>query len=90
MYYRRFLSDIIRQLRSDQGTNFIGAKRELKEALKMIDRDKIRQELLHNNCDWFEFNMNVPSGSHMGGVWERQIRMVRNVCQLFSKEMDRN
>ena len=23
--------------------------------------------------------MNVPSASHMGGVWERQIRSVRNV-----------
>jgi hypothetical protein len=78
---RRFLSrrGPIRQLRSDQGKNFVGAKRELKEALKEIDRDKIRQELLRNNCDWFEFNMNVPSASHMGGVWERQIRTVRNV-----------
>ena len=25
------------------------------------------------------FKMNVPSSSHMGGVWERQIRSVRNV-----------
>ena len=35
---RRFLSrrGLIRQLRSDQGTNFIGAKGELKEALKEL------------------------------------------------------
>ena len=63
----------IRQLRSDQGTNFIGTKRELKEALKELNKGKIRQELLCNNRDWFEFNMNVPAASHMGGVWERQI-----------------
>ena len=43
----------------------------------------IRKELLHNNCDWFEFKMNVPSASHMGGVWERQIRTVRNVLSAI-------
>ena len=29
--------------------------------------------------DFFGFKMNFPSASHMGGVWERQIRSVRNV-----------
>ena len=82
---RRFLSrrGPIRQLRSDQGTNFVGAKRELKEALKELNGDAIRKELLRNNCDWFEFKMNVPSASHMGGVWERQIRTVRNVLSAI-------
>ena len=69
----------IRQLRSDQGTNFVGARRELKEALDELNHVKIRSELQRHNCDWFVFNMNVPSASHMGGVWERQIRSVRNV-----------
>ena len=82
---RRFLSrrGPIRQLRSDQGTNFVGAKRELKEALKELNGDAVRKELLRNNCDWFEFKMNVPSASHMGGVWERQIRTVRNVLSAI-------
>ena len=69
----------IRQLRSDQGTNFVGARRELKAALEEFDHTKIRSELQRHDCDWFEFNMNVPSASHMGGVWERQIRSVRSV-----------
>ncbi|XP_028412562.1 uncharacterized protein LOC114535455 [Dendronephthya gigantea] len=82
---RRFLSRTgpIRQLRSDQGTNFVGAKRQLREALEELDHDKIRQQLQHVNCDWFEFNINVPSASHMGGVWERQIRTVRNVLSAI-------
>jgi hypothetical protein len=25
-------------------------------------------------CDVIDFKMNVPGSSHMGGVWERQIR----------------
>ena len=66
-------------LRSDQGTNFVGARNEFKEALSELDHSKISTEMLQQNCDYFSFKMNVPSASHMGGVWERQIRSVRNV-----------
>lgn len=45
----------------------------------MLEHDKIRQELVKRNCDWVDFKTNVPEASHMGGVWERQIRTVRNV-----------
>ena len=64
-------------------TNFVGAKKELKEVLGELDHNKIGKELLQNNCDWFSFKMNVPSASHMGGVWERQIRSVRNVLSVL-------
>ncbi|KAK3755825.1 hypothetical protein QZH41_003462 [Actinostola sp. cb2023] len=72
---RRFISrrGPIRQLRSDQGTNFVGARRELAQALAEMDQDKIKNKLLEDSCDWFTFKMNVPAASHMGGVWERQI-----------------
>ena len=75
---RRFLSrrGPVRQLRSDNGTNFVGARRELKEALEEMDEHRIRNELLKSQCDWIKFKMNVPAASHMGGVWERQIRTV--------------
>lgn len=57
----------------------MGASRELRAALNELGHDKIRGELQRHDCDWFVFKMNVPSASHMGGVWERQIRSVRNV-----------
>ena len=44
-----------------------------------MDQNKIKAKLLENQCDWFSFKMNVPAASHMGGVWERQIRSVRNI-----------
>ena len=73
----------IRILRSDQGTNFVGARRELKEALMELDQRKISSELLKDGCDWITFRMNVRSASHMGGVWERQIRSVRGVLSAL-------
>jgi hypothetical protein len=65
----------VRLIRCDQGSNFIGAKHELKQAMKEMDPDKIKTAMLEQDCD---FVMNTPSSSHMGGVWERQIRTVRN------------
>ena len=52
---------------------------KLQQAVTELNHLRIREELLLNNCDWIEFKPNVPHASHMGGVWERQIRSVRNV-----------
>jgi len=68
----------VRTLYCDQGTNFVGASHELKSALKEIQDEKIRNFMMEHQCD---FQMNTPSSSHMGGVWERQIRTVRNVLE---------
>ena len=78
---RRFLSrrGPMKQIRSDRGSNFVGAKSELEEALSEMDQARIHNFLLERNCGWFEFKMNPPSASHMGVVWERQIRSALNV-----------
>ena len=78
---RRFLSirGPIRQLRCDCGTNFVGANNELKDEFSKMDESSIKKYLLTKNCDFFEFRFNVPSASHMGGAWERQIRTIRSV-----------
>lgn len=66
----------VREIRSDQGTNFVGVKNELTKALKELDKDRLTAYLSQKQCD---FIMNVPDASHMGGVWERQIRTVLSV-----------
>ena len=76
----------IRLLRSDRGTNFVGAKNELKEALKEMDQSQIERYLQREGGD-LEFRMNVPSASHMGGVWERQIRTARSILDAM---LDKN
>ena len=77
--YRRFVSrrGPVKRLYCDNGTNFVGGKRELESALKEMDVDQLRREMLKDECDLVEFKMNVPHASHMGGVWERQIRSAR-------------
>lgn len=63
----------VRQIRSDQGSNFVGAKNELN--VKFNDA-KVVSYLAQKQCD---FVLNAPSSSHIRGVWERQIRTIRNV-----------
>lgn len=81
---RRFISlrGPIKVLRSDQGTNFVGADNELKAALNEIDNIEVRDFLLQNDCV-FEFKLNPPGASHMGGVWERLIRSVRSILGVI-------
>ena len=64
-------------LYSDNGSNFVGGERELREALSMLHKDnKVNGALLVKHIDW---RFNPPLASHMGGAWERQIRTVRKV-----------
>ncbi|XP_060723378.1 uncharacterized protein LOC132844190 [Tachysurus vachellii] len=72
----------IRQLQSDQGTNFVGARREFLETVKEMDQESLKQL----GC---EFVMNPPSASHMGGAWERQIRTIRSVLTSILDQSSR-
>lgn len=62
----------VSQLQSDQGTNFLEARNEFQELMKGIEQECVKEL----GCN---FVMNPPASSHMGGVWERQIRTVRSV-----------
>ena len=82
---RRFIArrGQVTQLRCDNGTNFVGAERELREALTEIKNDTIYHELLKNQIEWV---FNPPAASHFGGIWERQIQTVRKVLSQLTKE----
>ena len=75
-------------IRSDNGGNFVGADNEMQKEIKEMDHCKIKDFLLSENCDWewVEWERNPASASHMGGVWERQIRSVRNVLSSLLTE----
>ena len=59
---------------SYNGTNFAAADNELKKACSEMNHQQ-NQHLLENTAaDWMIWSKNVPAASHMGGVWEHQIR----------------
>ena len=62
-----------RQIHTDRGTNFVGAAHELH---RQLTKNKDLQKF--SNKQNIEFVTNTPYSSHMGGIWERRIRAVRN------------
>ena len=50
---------------SDNGTNLVGAEKELRLALKNVDFDEVTSKLSPYNTEW---KFNPPSRPWMGGV----------------------
>lgn len=82
--FRRFICrrGQVSELRSDNGTNFIATEKELKEALKTWNQDKIEQALQQKGVKW---TFNPPAAPHHGGVWERLIRLLKRVLLAVTK-----
>ncbi|XP_038153297.1 uncharacterized protein LOC119791326 [Cyprinodon tularosa] len=74
---RRFLAvrGPVKQIRSDRGTNFIGACKDLGISSN-IDNNVVRRYLSEKGCTW---TFNPPHSSHMGGAWERMIGITRRI-----------
>lgn len=76
---RRFFSirGPAKLLRSDRGTNFVGACKEL-----ALDNDNtaVRKYLQEKGCSW---KFNPPHASHMGGSWERLIGVARRILDAM-------
>lgn len=70
-------------IRSDNGSNFVAAERELRDAIQLWNQDKIHNTLRQKEVEWI---FSPPTGSHFGGIWERQIRSVRKLLKSILKE----
>lgn len=71
------------ELRSDNGTNFVGAEAVLRATISLWNQNTISNFLQQKMIDW---KFNTPRASHMGGVWERMIKMTRKVLSSIMKE----
>ena len=89
---RRFLArrGPAESITSDNGKNFIGAENEFKKAFEEMDHERINRFLVSQTCDWIVWKKTPPYASHMGGVWERQIRTVRSILTSLLKEHSSN
>ncbi|XP_072041448.1 uncharacterized protein [Amphiura filiformis] len=75
---RRFMA------RSDNGTNLVGAEREMRKEINTWNQSRIHDSMLQKNVDWI---FNPPAGSHHGGIWERQIRTIRKLmCSIVREQ----
>ena len=62
---------------SDNGTNFVGAERELSESFALLNQERVAQAAACKGVTW---KFNPPMAPHHGGVWER---LVQSCKRLF-------
>ncbi|XP_057700851.1 uncharacterized protein LOC130921225 [Corythoichthys intestinalis] len=70
-------------LRSDCGTNFVSACKELQIDKLGCHNDKIGTFLKDSACKW---QFNPPHASHMAGSWERMIGVTRKILNAMLLE----
>ena len=68
---------------SDNGTNFKGGERILRESIENWNQHKLCNKLHQQGVQW---RFNTPTASHMGGVWERVIRTTRQILKHLLKD----
>lgn len=90
---RRFIATRgnCKRIRSDQGTNFVGARNEMAE-LPGVDTEEIKKAMQEVGCTW---ELNTPGASHMGGVWERKVGAIKKILnaallQLNNRTLSRD
>ncbi|XP_052818526.1 uncharacterized protein LOC128244575 [Mya arenaria] len=76
--FRRFVAirGPVKEVRSDRGTNFIGALDDLKAEGICVEDGPVKKYLHDSKITW---KFNPPHSSHMGGVWERIIGLTRRI-----------
>ena len=67
-------------IRSDNGKNFVGARRELQEALNAGIRTALQTPPLAPEMEW---HLNSPFAPHFGGAWERLIQTAKKTLLLI-------
>ena len=75
---RRFVAirGNVLELRSNRETNFVGSTSDLGVDLVNIEDGSIKKLLNEKGISWI---FNPPHASHVGGVWERMIGVVRKI-----------
>ncbi|XP_036347224.1 uncharacterized protein LOC118756578 [Rhagoletis pomonella] len=72
------------RIRSDNGTNFIGAQKDLKSCERLLDTDRIQAEAAKHSIEWV---FNCPANPSSGGCWERLIRVVKSLLAKTLREV---
>ncbi len=73
----------MKEIRSDNGTGFVSASRELKKAMKVLNQSKTQNYRIKNGIKWA---FNPPHGVYHGGVWERLVQQIKKVLYSVEKQ----
>ena len=68
-----------KEIFSDNGTNFVGGERELREQLKAMNQRNLDCWAMRRDIKWHFIAARSP---HWGGVWERLVQSVKKI--MFS------
>ena len=68
-----------KEIWSDRGTNFVGANRELKEAIAHWNEETIEGQLQQKGIKWL---FQPPAAAHMSGVWERLVQITKKHLKI--------
>ncbi|XP_022778085.1 uncharacterized protein LOC111319602 [Stylophora pistillata] len=64
---------------SDNGTNFVGADRELKRSLEEWNQSQISDYLSQKDIQW---HFNPPASPHFGAIWERLVQSCKKALKM--------
>ena len=80
MCLRRFINrrGDVKELRCDNGFNFVGYERELKKSLQEWNQGQIGSELIQRGSKWM---FQPPTASSMSSMWERMVRSAKTVLK---------
>ncbi len=70
------------ELFSDNGTNFTGGNREIKDAYEAM-APQLKELLVEQKIS---FRFIPPSAPHFGGIWEREVKSVKQALKVILKE----
>ena len=80
----------VKSIHCDNGTNFKGAGRELKQACSRLDKNSIKKYLLESLIEW---KFDPPSSPWIGGICESLVKSIKRALKstikdcLFTKEV---
>ncbi|XP_058810349.1 uncharacterized protein LOC131675397 [Phymastichus coffea] len=86
---RRFVSrrGVPSHIFSDNGTNFVGANRELLEIYKLFKTDEFKKDIRsYTLTKRIEWHFNPPLSPHFGGLWEAAIKSFKHHLRRVLKD----
>ena len=69
--------------RTDNGTNFVSGKKELRPCIQKWNRQRVHEYLLQKQVQWM---FNHPAASHHCGIWEQCIRTTPKILNALLNE----